>query len=170
MSVPPPSDIGKDLLYFYNLRRHVLHEVDAVGREDESDTNIVMFPNRFFSIHDIITNNLIKKTYLRKTCRGDSYYSLDKCFWQRKVEFNKSLVRIMSWSINLNDWLVYLLCLFCFHQYTKFYYNPNIPLAIYIWMYTFHKQSKYICYKPANGLKIVALILKEHKRQLHLSQ
>ena len=124
-------------MYFYNLRRHVLHEVDAVGREDESDTNIVMFPNRFFSIHDIITNNLIKKTYLRKTCRGDSYYSLDKCFWQRKVEFNKSLVRIMSWSINLNDWLVYLLCLFCFHQYTKFYYNPNIPLCLHSSQFTF---------------------------------
>ncbi|PWA94140.1 F-box domain-containing protein [Artemisia annua] len=62
-----PSDIGKDLFYVYNLRSRVLHEADFVGGEDESETNIVMFPNSLFSIHDIITNNnSIKKTCLRK--------------------------------------------------------------------------------------------------------
>ena len=66
-------------------------KVEIVGREDELGTNIVIFPNSLFSIHDIITNNnLIKKTCLRKTCCGDW------CLAKKSIEFNKLLVRIMS--------------------------------------------------------------------------
>ncbi|PWA90444.1 F-box domain-containing protein [Artemisia annua] len=67
---------GKYKFFVYNLESGVLHETNIVGPDDGFSPNIIMHPNRLFSIHGIDTNSFqMKKTDLKKSCQHLlSYY------------------------------------------------------------------------------------------------